>query len=335
LSVADQLRRINRFDALIIAKPQKPFSNLDKYLLDQFIMGGGKVLWLLDAVHAEMDSLSKSPQFISFPIIDRLKLDDMLFRYGVRINTNLVQDMVAAGVSDQKNVYPWVYFPIVMPQVKHPITKDLNAIKLEFASTVDTIIAKGVKKTFLLRSSPYSNSVGTPHMVNLGTLYNEQDEKRFTQKFLPLAVLLEGEFESVFKNRILPRDDGNESLPLKEKSSPTQMLVVGDGDIIKNQLNVVNPNMPRGTPLPLGFDQYTGTQYGNKNFLMNTIDYMLDETGLISIRSRELKIRLLDFNRLKDNKLVWQLLNTLLPIGTIIIFGLLFNYFRRRKYAVR
>jgi len=335
LSVADQLRRLNRFDALIVAKPKKAFNDLDKYLLDQFVMNGGRVLWLLDAVHAEMDSLSQSAQFLSFPIIDRLRLDDMLFRYGARINTNLIQDMVSAGVSDQKNIYPWVYFPMVMPQVKHPITKDLNAIKLEFASTVDTIIAKGVKKTFLLRSSPYSKTVGTPHMVSLGTLYNKQDESRFTQRQLPLAVLLEGEFESVFKNRILPKENGEETLPLKEKSSPTQMLVVGDGDIVKNQLNVVNTNMPRGTPLPLGFDQYTGTQYGNKDFLMNTIDYMLDESGLISIRSRELKIRLLDYNRLKQSRLRWQLLNTLVPIGTIVIFGLIFNYLRRRRYAVQ
>ncbi len=335
LSISDQLRRINRFDAIIVAKPRRAFNNLDKYLLDQFIMGGGKVLWLLDAVHAEMDSLSKSAQFISYPVIDQLGLSDMLFRYGARVNTNLVQDMIAAGVSDQRNVYPWVYFPMVMPQVKHPITKDLNAIKLEFASTIDTIIAPGVKKTPLLLSSPYSKTVGTPHMVNLGTLYQKQEEKRYTQKYFSLAMLLEGEFESAFKNRLLPKEDGTENLPLKEKSSFTQMLVVGDGDIIKNQLNIVNPNLPRGTPLPLGFDQFTGTQYGNKDFLMNTIDYMLDETGLISIRSRELKIRLLDFNKLKEGKLNWQLLNTLLPIAVIIIFGLLFNYLRRRQYAAK
>ncbi len=333
LSIAAQLRSINRFDGIVVAKPRKAFNDLDKYLLDQFIMNGGKVLWLLDAVHAEMDSLSSSSRFISYPIMDKLKLGDMLFRYGARVNTNLLQDMIAVGVSDQRKIYPWVYFPIIMPQVKHPITKDLNAIKLEFASTIDTIIAKGIRKTFILRSSPYSKTVRTPHMVNLGTLYNKQQEKRYPQKYLPIALLLEGEFESVYKNRLLPKRNSEESLPLREKSVPTQMLIVGDGDIIKNQLNRVNPNLPRGAPLPLGYDQYTGVQYGNKDFLMNTIDYMLDKSGLITIRSRELKIRLLDFNRIKESKFTWQLINTLIPIGLIIIFGWLFNYLRRIQYT--
>lgn len=333
LSIGQQQIRLNRFDGIIVAKPQKAFNDLDKYLLDQYLMQGGKVMWLVDAIHANMDSLSERPQFISYPIYDRLNIQDMLFRYGVRINTNIVQDLVCGGVSDRRSINPWVYFPMVMSQVKHPISKDISGVKLEFPSSVDTIIAKGVKKTFLLRSSKYSNVVATPHMVRLQTLYEQPSEDRFKSQGVPMAVLLEGKFESAFKNRIAPKAN-NEDLPkLLEESRPTQMMVVADGDIIKNQLNILNPNIPKGTPLPLGFDQFTGAQYGNKDFLLNAVDYMLDDSGLIDIRSRELKIRLLDVNRIQSDKLIWQLINTLVPVLIIILCGVVYIFFRKRKYA--
>ncbi len=333
LSITGQLRRLNTFDALIIAKPTKPFADLDKLLIDQYIMNGGKTLWFVDAVQAEMDSLSYAPQFLAYPTANDLNLTDWLFRYGVRVNTNLVQDMVAGGVNDRQGVHRWIYFPLVMPQVEHPITKDLNAVRFEFASTVDTIITPGIKKTFLLRSSPYSRTVSTPHMVNLQTLYTEPVESQFTQKNLPLAVLLEGEFNSTFANRVLPNPDSKEQFSITNKGKSTQMLVVGDGDIIKNQLNLVNPKIPRGTPLPLGYDQFTGMQYGNKDFILNAIDFMLDQNNLISIRSRELTLRLLDFNKIEADKTYWKTFNTALPIAIIILFGILYNWLRRRKYA--
>lgn len=332
-TISSQLRRLNTFDALIIAKPTKPFSDLDKFLIDQFIMGGGKTLWFVDAVQAEMDSLSQRPQFLAYPMAGDLGLTDWLFKYGVRINTNLVQDMVAGGVNDRRSINRWIYFPLIMPQVDHPIAKDLNAIKLEFASTIDTIIAPGIKKTILLRTSPYSRTVSTPHMVQLQTLYQEQNEANFRQQFLPVGVLLEGEFESAFKNRITPKDQGGEQINVIEKGRKTEMLVVADGDVIKNQLNVVNPNIPRGTPLPTGFDQYTNVQYGNKDFFLNAVDYMLDDSGLISIRSRELKMRLLDFNRVKAEETYWKLLNTIAPILLVLLFGIVYTWLRRRKYA--
>ena len=333
LSLVAQQRRLNVYDALIIAKPTQPFSDLDKYLIDQFIMGGGKTMWFLDPVFAEMDSLSYRPQFLAYPYPDNLNLTDFLFRYGVRVNTNLVQDMVAGGINDRRKVNRWIYFPLIMPQVEHPITKDLNAVKLEFASTIDTIIAKDVKKTYLLRTSPYSRAVSTPHMVSLQTLYDDQKESNFRQQNLPIGVLLEGEFESAFKNRIAPKQGQGEQLSLIEKSATTQMLVVGDGDIIKNQLNLVNPNIPRGQPLPLGYDQFTGMQYGNKDFILNAIDYMLDDSGLISIRSRELTLRLLDYNKLDEQRTYWQVLNTAVPVLSIVLFGVLYTWWRRRKYA--
>ena len=332
LSVADQQRRLNRFDALIIAQPKKAFTDLDKYLIDQFIMNGGKTMWLIDAVRANMDSLSEASQFISVPIMDNLRIADMLFKYGVRLNTNHVTDLVCAPVSDQRQQYPWIYFPLVMPQVKHPITKDLNAVKLEFAGTLDTIIAKDIKKTILLKSSPYSSTASAPHVVSLAALYNQPPEERFQQKNLSLGVLLEGEFESVFKNRITPKS-GGEPLRLKDKSNKTQMIVISDGDIIKNQLNLLNPNIPRGAPLPLGFDQFTQNQFGNKDFLLNAMDYMLDPTGLIAIRSRELKIRLLDLKRIGEERLKWQLINAILPVAIVVLFGILYGFIRKRKYT--
>lgn len=332
LSIAEQQARLNRFDALIVAKPQKAFNDLDKYLIDQFVMTGGKTIWLIDPVKAEMDSLSEKPQFLALPIYDRLNVGDLLFKYGVRLNTNLVTDMVAAGVNDQKQIRPWIYFPMIMPQVEHPIAKDLNAVWLQFASSLDTIITEGSRKTVLLRSSPYSATFAVPHLVNLGMLYKPPPRERFNKQALPMAVLVEGRFESLYKNRLQPRDQG-EALQVVGSVERNQMLVVGDGDIVANQLNVVNPNIPKGAPLPLGYDQYTGQEYGNSDFLMNAVDYMLDESGLISIRSRELKIRLLDLNRVSAEKLYWQLLNTLTPLILVLLFGVVYAFIRKRKFA--
>ena len=333
LSILDQQRRLNRFDAVIVAKPKTPFTDLDKFLLDQYLMVGGKLIWMIDAVQADMDSLSERPQFMSFPIYDRLNIDDMLFRYGARINTNLVTDRIAAGVSDTRRTYPWIYFPMIMPQVRHPIAKDVNAVKLEFPSSVDTIISPGVKKTFLMRTSPYSRMIATPHIVKLQKLYELPPEQYFNQQNIPVAVLLEGEFQSAFTNRVTPREQSGEPIKLVERSKPTQQIVIADGDIIRNQLNLLNPDMPKGTPLPLGFDQFTGAQYGNKDFMLNAVDYLLDDSGLIAIRSRELKIRLLDAARIKNNKIIWQLVNTALPILLVIVFGLLYTLVRKRRYA--
>ncbi|MCR9154516.1 MAG: gliding motility-associated ABC transporter substrate-binding protein GldG [Bacteroidetes bacterium] len=331
LSLAEQQNRMNRFDALIIAKPQKAFNDLDKYLLDQYVMNGGKTIWLLDGAEASMDSLSAKSQFMSLPLFDRLQLNDLLFKYGVRVNTDLVGDLVAAGVNDQRKVRPWIYFPMVMAQSKHPIVKDLNAVWMRFASSLDTVSASGVKKTIILRSSPYSVRRPTPHIVSLADLYQAPPRERFREQGVPLGILLEGKFQSLFTNRIKPRE-GGEPLKMRETSPENQMLIIGDGDVIQNQLNVVNPNIQKGMPLPLGYDQYTGTQYGNKDLLVNAIDYMLDDSGLIEIRSRELKIRLLDLTKAKKQRLSWQLVNTLIPTISILLLAVVNYYWRRRKY---
>jgi ABC-2 type transport system permease protein len=331
-SVARQQQRLNRFDAIVIAKPRRAFNKLDKFLLDQYVMNGGRSLWLLDAVTASMDSLSVQSQFISLPLLPRLQLNDLLFKYGFRLNTDLVADQTAAAINDQRQILPWIYFPLVMPRVKHPITQNLNALKLQFASSLDTVQSPGARSRILLRSSAQSKIFPAPHLVSLRDLYERPPRERFRANGIPLAVMSEGRFSSLFKNRIAPREEGS-PLQVKGESDSTQILVVGDGDIVRNQFNVLNPNIPKGAPLPLGYDQYTGKQFGNEDFLINALDYMLDDRGLISIRSRELKIRLLDGNQIAEQRLLWQILNTALPVFLVICFGLGYRYYRKFKYA--
>ena len=332
-SIAAQLQRLNTFDLAFIPKPTKGFTDLDLYLLDQVIMAGGQSLWALDMVHAEMDSLSEAPEFLAVPVDEKLRLRNSLFRYGIRVNADLVQDLLAAGLNDSREVLPWVYTPMVMPYVNHPITKDLNGIRLEFASSVDTLALPGVKKTILLQSSPRSAAFRSPHVVSLGRWYRPPSADQLNRGPIPLAVLLEGRFPSAFTNRISPKNAQGQNLPLLDTSTTTRMLVIGDGDIAKNQLNVVNPNVPRGLPLQLGFDQFTGVQYGNKEFMLNAFDYLLDGSGLMDLRGRELKIRLLDSSRRDEERSFWILLNTALPLIVLIVFSLMQQWWRKRRYA--
>lgn len=327
----NMIQRLNTFDLAIIAKPREAFSELDKYLLDQYVMGGGKLIWFLDGVHAEMDSLSYGPEFLAFPTIYDLNLTDLLFKYGVRVNADLVQDIRCAGVNDRRSVQPWVYFPLLGPQ-RHPAVANLNAIKGEFASTLDTLESPGVKTTVLLRSSPRSKSVAAPHTVSLETLYNRPDPRLFNRGDLITGVLLEGIFTSAYAQRIAPKAAGAQ-LPKMEQSPKTAMAVFSDGDLIRNQVNLINPDMPRGQPLPLGYDQYTGIQYGNDDLVHNLVDYLLDERGLIQTRTREVKLRLLDAEEISAHRTKWQLLNVALPELVLILAALAFNFFRRRTYA--
>lgn len=333
LSLVQQQLRLNTFQLVVINKPTQPFSDLDKWLLDQYVMSGGKVIWAVDAVHAEIDSLSRAPEFLAYPQWDALRLSDQLFGYGVRLNTSLVQDLVAGGVNDRRAVHRWVYFPLLMAQTKHPSSKDLNAVRVEFGTSLDTVAVPGVKKTVLLQSSPYAKRQATPSVVSLRTLYEEPAEATFQDRLLPMAVLLEGKFPSVFKNRIAPKNEAGKLIPLLSESKPTQMVVVADGDLAKNQLNVVNPNLARGIPLPMGYDQYTDMQYGNANFVLNTVDYLLDSQGLIGVRSREVKLRLLDAQRVTREGSFWKTLNTVLPLALVALGGFLFRLNRKRRYS--
>jgi len=328
-SIAEQQRRLNAYDALLIAKPKRGFTDLDKYLIDQFVMKGGAIVWMIDGVEAEMDSLSERSEFLSIPLDERLNLRDLLFKYGARVNGDLIADARCAGVNDARQIHPWPYFPLIVSEVTHPIVKELNALKIEFGSSVDTVSAPGIQKTFLLQSSPYSQRFMAPHVVSLDKLYSDPRTQGWQSGPYALGVLLEGSFESLYAHRVKPKDLNGSPLPLTDKSKSTRMLVVGDGDVPKNQLNLVNPNAPKGVPLPLGYDQFTGAQYGNKEFMLNAFDYLLGASDLMVLRGRELRIRILDTPRIERERIFWQGLNAVLPMLVTLVGALAFGAYRR------
>ena len=329
--IEDLIRRLNTFELAIIAKPTKAFSELDKYFLDQYAMGGGHLMWFIDGVHAEMDSLSYGPDFLAYPTYFDLNITDLLFKYGVRVNTDLIQDVRCAGINDRRNVNPWVYFPL-FGATDHPSVANLNAIKGEFSSSLDTLEAPGIKKTALLQSSSNAKRVPAPHTVSLEALYNRPDPRSFNQSDLLSGILLEGVFESAYANRIAPKAAGA-SLPQLKQSNPTSMAVFSDGDLIRNQVNLINPELPRGQPMPLGFDQYTNIQYGNDDLVLNIVDYMLDDRGLMDTRTRDVKLRMLDQQKISSNASFWKFLNVAFPEFLLLLAALLFNLIRRKKYA--
>lgn len=331
----ERLDALNNVNLLIIAKPDSAFSEKNKFVIDQFIMRGGRVMWLLDKTDASMDSLQNNSTTFALP--KDVNLDDQLFRYGARVNTTLVQDLQAApipiivgmiGNQPQQKFFPWYYFPLIMPVSDHAIVKNLNAVRLEFVSTVDTIPRPGIKKSALLHTSKYTKVLQTPLRVSLNTLRDEPDMRQFSSPHKMVGVLLEGQFESNFRNRIPPEIAGSSEIKYKETSSPTKMIVVGDGDVIRNQVQASTGNI-----LPLGFDRYTNEIYGNKDFIMNAISYLLDESGLISVRTKEIKLRVLDQGKVTDGKQYWVLVNTLVPVLIIWLMGVLLYWLRKRKYA--
>ena len=324
-NVLDQLKT---FDLALIAKPTEAFTDAEKYILDQFVVNGGKSVWLIDQVAIELDSLF-NPKGIALATPREINLNDFFFNYGLRINPVLVNDLyftqivLASGEGNnaQYNPVPWYYHPMVFSKNNHPITNNLEAVRLQFANTIDTL-KNGNKKTILYWSSPLSKPESTPKQISLDIINSPPEKEDYKQGNLPLAVLVEGKFASAFENRVKP-------LKLKgtiDRGVANKMLVVADGDIIKNQLK-------DGIPLELGFDKWTNNFYGNKEFLLNAINYLLDDTGLINIRNKIVAIPLLDQNKISEQKTKWQLINIGLPVVIIIIFGIVFKYFRRKKYS--
>ena len=322
------------YKAIIIAKPDNAFAENEKFLLDQFIMKGGKVLWLIDAMNASMDSLAKVSSSLATDV--SLNLEDQLFKYGARVNPNLILDLESApipivtgivGNQPKTELTPWYFFPLIFPGNNHPIINNLNAIKCEFVSSIDTVGAKGIKKTVLLASSKYSKVMFTPVRISLGMAKQKPVMEQYNKRDQVVAVLLEGEFQSDFKNRV-PIALAHFNIDFKESSKQNKMIVISDGDMIKNQYKRAS-----GKFFPLGYDHYTGQFYGNKNFILNCIDYLLDDSGLISVRSKELKLRILDKTKLTDEKFQWQLVNTVVPIVLLIIFGIVQDYWRRKRFA--
>ncbi len=328
----------NIYDAIIIAKPDSAFIEKDKFIIDQYIMRGGKVLWLIDPVNASMDSIFKSD--ITFGLINELNLDDQFFTYGIRLNTDLVMDLNALPIpvktgesasGPQVEFFSWYYFPVLYPLSDNPIVKNLNAIKTEFISSIDTIMGGNVKKTILLTSSPYAKTVNTPALITLEIMKEEPDRRLYNKKNVPVAAMLEGEFPSVYNGRIPPEITNDRNMGFLEKSRPTKMIFVADGDVIKNQISYSKGKDPM--PYPLGYDRYTGQTFGNKDFILNAMDYLIDESGLITIRSREIKLRLLDKTKINENELFWKSFNVVTPVVIVLILGMIMGFVRKRKYT--
>lgn len=335
IRINGQINALKGFTGIVIAKPDSFFSEKDKYIIDQFLMGGGKMLCFIDGVQASMDSLQTNSNTIGAS--HNVNLDDQLFKYGVRINNNLVQDIQSSpipiitgyiGNQPQQKLFSWFYFPLLLPIVEHPIVNNLNAIKSEFISTIDTVGSPVLKKTFLLHTSKYTKLVNSPARISINMVRDEPDIRQFSKKNEPVAVLIEGTFESVFKNRITQQLQESNELRFKDKSAPTKIIVVADGDVIKNPVQ-----KSKGLYYPLGYDKYTREVFDNKTFVLNAVNYLCDDSGLISVRSRELKLRLLDVNKINKEKMFWQIINMVLPIALIIAFGTLQFFIRKRKYT--
>ncbi len=327
----------NKYQAIVVAGADSAFSEKDKFIIDQYIMHGGKVLWLLDPVFASMDSLQYGGATMG--ITNNTNLDDMLFSYGVRLNTDLIMDLVALPIpvttgevagQPQFDFFPWFFFPLVTPQINHPVVSNLSAVMTNFVSSLDTISIPGVEKTYLLHSSPYARRMNAPVYINLGILGFEPDERLYKEQFLPVAVLLQGQVSSLYRNRIPPTLSGAREIGFADISSPTAMIVVADADVIRNQLHY-----SKGYPLPLGFDQYTEQTFSNKKFILNAIDYLTDGSDLLTIRSRYLKLRLLDITYLKGNEMKWKLINVAVPPLLVIIFGIIYILVRKKRFTVK
>ena len=326
-----------KFRALIIAKPDSLFSEADKFLIDQYIMYGGKVLWFIDPVSASMDSIRNKGKTMAF--LRDLNLDDQLFRYGVRLNDKLVMDLNALSIpvvtgqmggQPQQSMLPWYFFPVLIPTQNHPIIKNINAIKTEFVSSIDTVKATGVQKTILLSTSKYSRLVSTPVVISLDMLRIQPDPAIFNKPPQPIAVLLEGQFTSLYQNRVPPMLKDGAKFKVLNKSRITGMLVVSDGDMVMNQ---VQSSDGHPFPLPLGYDRYSNQLFGNSDLLLNTVNYLCDDAGLVTLRTREVKLRLLDSEKIKTHKFAIQIVNVLIPVLIIIIIGLLLFWIRRKKYT--
>lgn len=327
----DALKYLKKYDLVVVAKPTVPFSEEEKQVLDQYIVNGGKTLWLTEAVNIEMDSLyNEAGATLAYP--RDLELNDMFFKYGFRITPDIIKDEQGTpiklatgdqGSGTQYQDYMWKYSPFVYPESDNPIVKNMSGIKFEFANPIDTL-KNNIKKTVLLRSSQYSKKVGTPTQVNLEMVTEETSPKDYSNTGnIPVAVLLEGNFHSVFENRVLPFKDP----AFKTTGKSGKMIVISDGDVIKNQLDKNNQ------PLELGYDRWTNNLYDNKEFLMNCVNYLLDDTGLINIRGKEVDLPMLDKQKVYEEYTVSQFITVGAPLAVLLVFGLLFTYLRKRRYS--
>jgi ABC-2 type transport system permease protein len=326
----------NNIDILIIDKPATAISDNEKFLIDQYVMNGGKTLWLLDNIICDLDSFKLAPNIIAVP--RNLNADDLLFRYGVRLEHNLVLDLYcnqipiieSIGGNSQPKLFPWVFYPVSIPKKNHPIVKNLDPVAFRFCSSLDTLANPEVKKTVLLSTSDYSRMQNTPFEIFLQGAKLKPNPYLFNRKNIPLAVLLEGNFTSLFKNQFtsdLQKLLAAQQIQFKAKSKTNKMIVIGDGDI------ALNDNDANGVPLALGYDKYTRQLFANKDFLLNCVEYLTDEHNLIEARNREVSMRLLDKARVLNEKGLWQVLAFGCPLIFVFIMSTVYNRRRKARYA--
>ena len=322
------LQDLQQFDLAIIAKPTESFTEKEKLVLDQYIMNGGKTLWMLENVQADTDSLFKDGKMLAYP--RDLNLTDFFFSYGLRINVTLIQDLYAAkiplatgniGNKPQFQNLNWFYHPLVSGNPTHAISKNIAPVRLRFANQIDTL-QNSLQKTVLLMSSMLTRKTGTPAIIALESIAKEPKEEDYSSGFQIFSLLIEGDFTSMYANRIKPFNIKKFS----KKSSHNKMIVVSDGDIGRNQLQ-------KGKPFDLAQDKWTGEQFGNKDFLLNAVDYLLDDNGLIELRNKNVQINLLDKERAYQERTFWQFVNIVLPLLVLLTFGFVFQYIRKRTYS--
>jgi ABC-2 type transport system permease protein len=321
------------YDAIVIIQPRFRVPNIDKWTIDQYIMHGGKVLWMIESSDASLDTLRIRGE--QFALENPHNLGDMLFRYGVRVNSNLILDLVAGSVPlvtgyigdrPQTEFFPYPFLPILVSQNQHPIVRNLNPVRSEFISSIDTL-ENGIDKKILLTTSPYTRTVGIPAIINFEIVRENLNQNDFQRGEFPVAVLLEGEFESNFRHRMAHGLE-NISIPMKFFSEPTQMIVISDADIIKNRFN-----FEQHQPFPMGFDPYTRQIYANKTFIVNCMNYLLDGTLLLDLRAKVVKLRLLDRQRIEQEKNKWLLLILGLPTVLVLLSAVGFLTYRKWRYA--
>lgn len=330
------LKELNEFDLIVIAQPTIPFSEEQKFVLDQYSMQGGKSMWLINGTHLHQDPESGN----IFALGQDLNLNDFFFKYGLRINPNMVKDVYSAPIvlasgenqEAQYDRYPWFFSPLSSSSNNHPIVANMEAVKFEYPGSIDTL-PNDIKKTVLLSSSPMSKTIGVPYEIDFNkeipnnlTIINEGPEPGdFAEGEIPFAVLLEGRFTSVYHNRVKPLPSFSGIEILEESVKNSKMIVISDGNLIKNQLD-------KGRPLELGFDRMTNSVYGNKEFLLNAVNYLLDDSGLINIRTKKIAIPFLDSRLAALERNKWQALNLLLPLLLLAVFGISFKAYRNRKH---
>lgn len=334
IEIDDDIQNIMPYRTLISAKPRKAFSEKEKFMLDQYLMHGGSMLWLVDPVFADMDSLLYADETLGMAW--DINMNDFFFRYGVRMNPVLLKDLNAApipvttgfvGGRPQINLLPWHFFPVLTPRSNHVIVNNLNVIRTEFISSLDTVDAPGVEKTVLLKTSPYTREMPVPVRISLDILERSVNENLFVGPARSVALLLEGTFESLYRNRIAPDVEMPAGLERRDSSVPAAMIVVADGDIIRNQFG------SDGRPLRLGFDRYTSQQFGNQEFILNAVNYLTDDSGIISARAKDIRPRLLDRQLLNMDMTAIQLVNTILPVVLVMGFGTARLFRRKRKFT--